>query len=70
MATKSEDMAKAKLAIKEQLDGPCKEEGSGAIDCPTCGKGMAFVRLPDGRVHAACSTQNCLNWADPEGGAS
>jgi len=59
----SDDIAKARKAIEEELRGSCKDEQAGAIDCPRCGKAMAFV-ADEGRIHAACSTKNCINWAD------
>jgi hypothetical protein len=37
---------------------------SGSIECPICGKQLAFRVHSNGHVHASCETIGCLSWIE------
>jgi len=37
---------------------------SGSIECPVCGKQLAFRVHSNGHVHASCETIGCLSWLE------
>lgn len=65
-----EQMGIARQAIVASLGGPWRKGtpgGSGVIDCPVCKapQSLRFSRAGyNGHVHAACSTEGCVNWME------
>jgi hypothetical protein len=37
---------------------------SGDMDCPVCGSRLAYWVFPNRRIHAECSTADCVHWRE------
>lgn len=70
LAVRFENITKARAAIVAACGGPWKRGMHGhigLIDCPVCNgyKTLRFSRAGyNGHIHAACETEDCVNWME------